>query len=79
MEPSDMDQQIGYLLGKLEEVSSDIKMVVDRIDTLEKNVADKFKTAEVVYKTFKFLGLALLAVLTLKIGDIGRLWQHFWG
>ena len=79
MEPQDMDQQIGYLLGKLEEVSSDIKIVVHRIDALEKNVAEKFKTAEVVYKTFKFLGLALLAVLSLKIGDIKVLWQHFWG
>ena len=80
----DMEQQVGYLIAKIEEQGNDIKHLVNhaekmdgRVDALEKRVESKFNTAETSFKIFKFLGLAAIALLTLKFGDITRLWHYF--
>ena len=76
------DQQLGYLVGKVEELTDHVKEVArDGSETrqlvvdLQQEVALKFKTAEVVFKTLKVLGLIIGAVLTFKFGDIKALWE----
>lgn len=78
------DQQLGYLTGMVEgladhiqSISKEGKETREIVLTLQKEVALKFKTAETVFKTLKFLGLIVIAVLTFKFGDIRALWQTF--
>lgn len=79
------DQQIGYLLGKMEEFGDTLKQhlkddtdvlgrIHEKLDKLEDKVSEKFTTVETVFKVLKFIGLALVAVLTFKFGDIAALW-----
>jgi len=76
-----MDQQeaekIGRLLATVETLHARQDEIMKRLDSLEKTVADKFRTAEIVFKILKFLGLAAIALISLKFGDIPRLWSHF--
>ena len=79
-------QQIGELVGTLNEVKANfLEMRQEMEDTrtlvlkLQSDVALKFKTAETVFKTLKFIGLAVIAVLTFKFGDIRVLWSTFFG
>jgi hypothetical protein len=74
MEP---DEKLGYLTHAVERLEQRQDAVITRLDSLEKMVESKFRTAEVVFKTLKFLGYAALAILTLKFGDLPRLWAHF--
>ena len=71
-----MDVNLGYLVGKLEDVITKLDKVDDRLSKLETQVNDKFKTAEIVLKVFKYLGLILLAVVTFQFGDISKLWSQ---
>lgn len=71
------DEKIGYLLSKTEELKSDQERIERKVDALTDLVKVKFNTAETFLKALKFLGLAVLAVLTFKFGDVTRLWHHF--
>lgn len=77
MEPINEDQQMGYLLSKIEDIAKGQEVLTLKVTSLEERVNDKFKTAEVVVKVMKFLALALIAILTFKFGDVTRLWSYF--
>jgi len=71
------DEKIGYLEANVEHIAKRQDDILKRLDRLDYLVESKFHTAEVVFKTLKFLGLVVVAVLSLKFGDIPRLWSHF--
>jgi len=79
MEPMNKEQQIGALVSTVEDLKLAVQRMTTKLDALEERVEEKFKTAEAVFKVSKFVGLTLVAVLTLKFGDISRLWYHFFG
>ena len=79
MEPLDDKQQIGYLIARIEDIASSQQSLATEFNLLKNRVDEKFKTAEVVFKILKFLGLALIAIVTFKFGDISRLWSYIFG
>jgi hypothetical protein len=72
-----LDQKVGYILAKLEEMSEDGKELKGRFDALEQRVETKFKTAEATFRVLKGVGLVAVAVLTLKFGDITTTWRQW--
>lgn len=73
------DEKLGYLIAKVEELSEDMKGLKTAHYSLEKRVEDKFRTAEVTFRIFKFIGLAAAAVLTFKFGDLPALYFKIFG
>ena len=69
-----LEEKVGYLIAKIEEQGSDLKAAVVKLDALEQRVDEKFRTAEATFRVLKFLGLATVAVLTVKFGDLPGLW-----
>ena len=69
-------EKIGYLIAKIEDLCGQVEKVDSRLSTLETTVYNKFKTAELTFKIFRFLGLAALAVLSFQFGDITRYWHY---
>ena len=67
-------QQLGYISGKLEEIASSQERLEDRLNALEKRVNEKFTALETTYKVAKFVGLAAIALATLKWGDLPQIW-----
>jgi hypothetical protein len=65
-----LEQQIGYLVAKMEEQGAAVRTMALKLDALEKRVDDKFKTAEGAFKVLKWTGALLLAVLTLPWASI---------
>lgn len=74
-----MDEKIGYLIAKVEEIQADQKALAAKLETLETRVDEKFTTVETVLKTLRFLGLFLAAVATFKFGDLPGLWTKLFG
>lgn len=74
-----MEEKIGYLIAKVEEIQADQKALAEKVDKLEEEVHKKFTTAETVLKTFKYLGAVVLAVATFQFGDIPGLWTKLFG
>lgn len=79
MEPMNHEQQMGFIISKLEELSEDVRSLTAKHEVLEKQVSEKFQTAEAVLRTLKFLGAAVVALLTFHFGDLPRLWSSFFG
>lgn len=75
----EIEKNLGYLIAKVEEISEDQKTLAVKVDALEAKVNEKFTTADAVLKTFKILGAILLAVATIKFGDIPGLWIKLFG
>lgn len=73
------DEKLGYLIAKVEELGEDMKGLKDSHEALEKRVEDKFRTAEITFRIFKFIGLVIAAVLTFKFGDLPALYIKFFG
>lgn len=76
---NDIDEKIGYLIAKVEEIQSDQKTLVVKVEALEKRVDEKFIAAETTLKVLKYSGLFLVAILTFKFGDVPSLWNKFFG
>ena len=74
-----LEEKIGYLVAKAEEQGRDLEAVSLKIQKLEDTVAQKLRTVEIVIGVVKFLGFALVAVLTFKFGDVSRLWDNLLG
>jgi hypothetical protein len=74
-----LDQKVGYILAKLEEMSEDGKELKGRFDALEQRVETKFRTAETTFRILKYAGLISVAVLTFKFGDVVTLWKSILG
>jgi hypothetical protein len=72
-----LDQKVGYILAKLEEMQVDGKELKGRFDALEQRVETKFKTAEATFRVLKGIGLVAIAVLTLKFGDVTTTWRQW--
>lgn len=77
MEPINEDQQLGALIESVENLQTAVSRLTVKQDELTTLVMGKLKTVEVLIRVFKFLGLALIALLTFQLGDIARLWSHF--
>ena len=60
-----IEEKIGYVIAKVEELSEDSKRVGEKLEALEERVDDKFKTAEATFRLLKFIGGPLLAILAL--------------
>jgi hypothetical protein len=71
-----VEENIGYLLAKQEEQKSDLVRVEQKVDSLTEMVSTKFATAETVFKVVKFLGIVVVAIVTLQFGDIAK-WFNF--
>ena len=70
-------EQLGYLTARVEDLARDQEALREKFDKLEILIAKKFATAETLFNVFKFIGLAAIAVLTFKFGDISKLWNTF--
>ena len=70
-----IEEKLGYLIAKVEEISKDSKAMGAKLETLETRVDDKFKTAEATFRILKFIGYAAVAVLTFKFGDVPALFD----
>ena len=79
MEPLDEQQQIGYLISEVKDLRLEQDNLRRKVDNLHELIMDKFKTAELTLRIFKFIGLVVVAVLTFKFGDISKLWSYFFG
>lgn len=71
-----LEEKVGYLLRAVEENKSDVKHLTMQVDELSQMVAKKFNTAETTLRIIKWFGLAIVAILTFKFGDITSLWQN---
>lgn len=65
-----LDEKVGYLQAKVEEIKSDAIRVEQKLDNLSELVAKKFTTAETVFKIMKFGAVVVVAVVTFQFGDI---------
>lgn len=72
-----IEEKLGYLIAKVEEQGEDLRATVKKLDALEQRVDEKFRTAEATFRVLKFLGLAVVAVLTFKFGDVPNLFRQF--
>lgn len=72
---ADNDEKIGYLIAKVEEISYDVRDLKLSHNELQKRVDDKFKTAQILFRVAQGLGGIIIAVLTLKFGDVKVLWE----
>lgn len=70
------EEKLGYLTAKVEALETDHKMTQKKVDDLADLVKDKFRTAEVLFKTLKYTGALILAIATFKWGDIGKHWTQ---
>lgn len=84
MKPLTEEQQLGMLIAQQDDARDDHERLVEdfealksRFDDLEKLITKKLTTVEAVFKTLRFLGYALVAVLTFHFGDIPKLWVAF--
>jgi len=71
-----MEEKVGYLLAKQEEQKSDLIRVEQKVDSLTEMVSTKFNTAETVFKVIRFMGIVVVALVTLQFGDITK-WFHY--
>ena len=79
----DLSQDLGELQGKLELYMSQQKEYRETLkdELLElkqdvKSIKAEFETYKTVARVFKYIGLSILALLTLKLGDAVSLWQN---
>lgn len=59
-----LEQQMGYVLARLEELREDSKEMQKKLTALEVRVDEKFKTAEATFRVVKWLAGLTFAVLT---------------
>jgi hypothetical protein len=69
-----MEEKVGYLQAKQEEMKSDLIRVEGKLDSLHELVSTKFVTAETTFKVVRFLGIIVVAIATLQFGDIAKWW-----
>ena len=74
-----IDEKIGYLMAKMEEQGNDLRTLTVKVDALKNQVEEKFKTVEATFRVLRWLGLITVAVLTLKFGDVPRIWISLFG
>lgn len=43
------------------------------------NIVNELSIYKTVYKTIKFIGMAIAAVITFKVGDINGIWHRIFG
>lgn len=67
------DEQLGRLLEKVDQLVEDQKKVFERLDQIE----DKIKTYTVIVKTVRFLAGVVIAILSLKFGNLSIVWKQF--
>ena len=72
-------KDIGYLIARVEDLASDIKAQGVKLDALERQVNEKFKTAEATIRVLKVLGAITIAGITLKWSDIPNLLGSLFG
>lgn len=72
-----LEEKVGYLIAKVEEQGADLKSAMDKLDSLEKRVDEKFRTAEATFRVLKGIGLIVVAALTFKFGDVTSLWNKW--
>ncbi len=70
-----IEEKLGYLIAKTEEMQKDQQELKGRFDALEQRVDGKFRTAETTFRILKAAGLIAVAVLTFKFGDVTTLWH----
>lgn len=58
-----MEEKLGYLIAKVEELATDTKSTAQKLEALEKRVDEKFKTAEATLRVLGWIGSALVAVV----------------
>lgn len=77
MDELNWGEKIGHLIASVEALREDQAHMAIKLDALEKLVAQKLNTVETVFRILKFGGLALIAILTFKFGDVASLWRSF--
>lgn len=82
----DLIKELGELKGTmtsfLEETKGHRIVVYEKLDSMEESMAERFRKIEdelsvykTIYRTIKFIGLLLIAIVTLKFGDVKTLWS----
>jgi len=71
-----MEEKVGYLLRSVEENKYDVRSLSTKMDALTSLVEKKFTVAETILKVFKFGGIVVVAIVTLKFGDIATWWAY---
>lgn len=68
------NEKLGYLDAQVDLLQERFDKLEERFDRLESLIEGKLATAEAIFSVIKFIGLAAVAILTFKFGDISRLW-----
>ena len=78
------DLQLGHVIGVVEGLAEKLEGIENKQDRLEgqvaeleKRVTEKFTTVETTFKVLKFVGLVAVAIITLKWGEVSKLWDIF--
>lgn len=74
-----MEEKLGYLIAKVEEIGANQKTLAGKVDALEARVNEKFTAVETTLKIVKYTGLVLMALATLKFGDLPGIWTKLFG
>jgi len=78
----EIKEQLGYLTAMLETLVTNQQGFKDSHATLQvrmKNIEDELSMYKTIYKTIKFMGMALVALITFKWALLTDLWVHFKG
>ena len=78
----DLKEQLGYLTAMMETLVTNQQTFKDSHSKLQermKHIEDELSMYKTVYKTIKFVGMALVAIVTFKWTLVIDLWSHFRG
>jgi hypothetical protein len=82
----EIKEQLGYLTALVETLAKDLAEHKEESTTFRndqatrlKNIEDELSMYKTVYKTIKFIGMALIAIVTFKWTLVIDLWAHFKG
>lgn len=67
-----IEEDIGWLKAKIELLLENQEKNGNRLQNVEEQIS-LYKT---IIKVVKFIGGAIILLLTLKVGDVANLWRH---
>lgn len=72
-------QCVRDMRGDITDLKEEVMSNKERISEIHSRVEDKLRLVENVFSTLKFVGYALIAIVSFKFGDIAGLYDKFLG
>lgn len=72
-----MEEKLGYLIAKVEELAADTKSTAQKLEALEKRVDEKFKTAEATFRVLRWIGYIAVTALTVPWEELKQFAMKF--